>query len=154
MKQIALTTAYLTVLSTLAFAQLPNSSSTTNDKSSSIRTDTYEPTLLAPQPDEFVPFNNYPFFPGGRQAIETYLHQLDMYPQLARETMTEGTVRLRFRVLPDGNLNDIQVIKSRGHLLDQAAIQAVASMPRWYPAHRSGTAVSCPAELSITFLLD
>ncbi len=68
--------------------------------------------------------------------------------------LTEGTVRLRFRVLPSGFLNDIRVIQSRGPLLDQAAIQAVVCMPRWFPAHREGTAVSCPVELAITFLLD
>lgn len=154
MKRLFLTTAYLTVLSTLVFAQLPNTSSTFNCRFPLITPDGQEPALSAQQPDEYVPVNNYPFFPGGRQGIEKYLQQLDMYPHQAKEMLAEGTVRLRFRVLPSGFLNDIRVIQSRGPLLDQAAIQAVACMPRWFPAHRAGTAVACPVELSITFLLD
>ena len=86
--------------------------------------------------------------------MENYLQQIDMYPRQAKEMSTEGTVRLRFRVLPDGCLYHIRVIQSRGPLLDQAAIQAVAAMPRWFPAHREGMAVTCPVELAITFLLD
>jgi TonB family protein len=153
MKRILLSTAYLTVIGTLAVAQQPVSSSL--DKVHCFpKIHQYPPTASPQSADEFSPLNNAPFFPGGQQALEKYMETLDPYPHLARQTQLEGTVRVGFRVLPSGQLINIQVVESRGPLLDQAATQAVALMPRWYPAHRAGVAVSHRVELAITFRLD
>ncbi|GAB3221584.1 energy transducer TonB [Spirosoma arcticum] len=154
MKRITLTTAYLTVLSTLVFAQLPGSPSTATGKPPVIAPNTQAPGPSAQQSDEFAPLTNLPFFPGGKQALETYLSDLDLYPLSARETQIEGAVRVLFRVLPNGQLNEVRVVRSHGPLLDQAALRAVALMPRWYPAHRAGMAVSHLVELLVTFRLD
>ena len=82
------------------------------------------------------------------------MEALDLYPYLAREIKLEGTVRVKFRVQPSGYVTDVQLVKSRGSLLDVAAINVVTKMPRWYPAHRAGIAVSRLVELPITFRLD
>lgn len=153
MKRILLSTAYLTVVSTLAVAQLPVSSSL-DDVQSFPKIHQHPPTACRQSADEFSPLNNAPFFPGGQQALEKYMETLDPYPYLARQTQLEGTVRVGFRVLPSGQLINIQVVESRGPLLDQAATQAVTYMPRWYPAHRGGVAVSHLVELLVTFRLD
>ena len=154
MKRIALTAFYLTVTGTLAIAQMPSPSLSVAPKSPAIVFDTHVLTPSAQSSDEFAPLNNQPFFPGGQKALERYLEDLDVYPYLARQTLIEGTVRVRFRVLPNGSLADLQIVQSHGALLDQAAIRAVTYMPRWYPAHREGVAVASPVELPITFRLD
>ena len=156
MKRITLTTAYLTVASILVFAQLPNPSPAAIAQSPLIALDTSAPTPSVPpsQSDEFAPLSNLPFFPGGQRALEAYLENLDIYPLRARVTYLEGTVRVRFRVLPNGSLNEVRVVRSHGPLLDQAALEAVAQMPRWYPAHRAGVAISHLVELLVTFRLD
>lgn len=154
MERIALTAFYLTVTGTLAIAQLLIPSLSGARKSSAIVFDTHVLTPPAQSSDEFAPLNNLPFFPGGQKALETYLEDLDVYPYLARQILIEGTVRVRFRVLPNGSLADLQVVQSHGALLDQAAIRAVTYMPRWYPAHRAGMAVTSPVELPITFRLN
>lgn len=124
MKRIVLTTAYLTVLGTLAVAQLPVSSPL--DEGQPFPTIRENPPTTARQSsDEFSPLDNVPFFPGGQQALEKYVESLDPYPYLARQTQLEGTVRVEFRVLPSGQLTNIQVVESRGPLLDQAATRAV-----------------------------
>ncbi|MBC8153227.1 MAG: TonB family protein, partial [Bacteroidetes bacterium] len=53
-----------------------------------------------------------------------------------------------------GELTQIRLVHSSDSGLDQTALRAVSNMPRWYPAHREGMAVSCLYELPITFRFD
>ncbi|GAB2569177.1 energy transducer TonB [Spirosoma areae] len=156
MKTSPFIAAYLTVLSTIATtqAQVLNPTLADNSPSTLIVQNTFEPPLSVQSSDKFVPLNNVAFFSGGKQALEKHIESLDLYPYLAREIQAEGTVWVRFRVQPSGYLTDIQVVKSRGPLLDSAAVKVVGRMPRWYPAHRSGVAVSSLVELPVTFRLD
>ena len=48
------------------------------------------------------------------------------YPDLSRRRGIEGTVRLSFRVAPDGRVIDLRVVKSADPELDDAAREAVA----------------------------
>ncbi|AQG80878.1 energy transducer TonB [Spirosoma montaniterrae] len=144
MKRIALATAYLTVTSLLAWGQ--TSANLTSDDLSS--THHSEPA------DAFAPLNNDASFPGGHLALQDYLQSIDLYPYQARQAQVEGTVKVRFRVQPNGYLIDVRVTQSHGQLLDQAALQTIEQMPRWYPAHRNGMSVAQAIELPITFRLD
>ncbi|MBC7892164.1 MAG: energy transducer TonB, partial [Sphingobacteriaceae bacterium] len=83
-----------------------------------------------------------------------YLKPLDLYPPQALETQLEGTVRVAFRVQPSGHLTEFRIVRSRGPLLDRAALEAATRLPRWYPAHRGGVAVASLVILPITFRLD
>jgi protein TonB len=48
------------------------------------------------------------------------------YPDQARRDRLYGSLRLLVAILPDGNVDDIQILKSSGHsMLDQAAIKIV-----------------------------
>ena len=154
MKTIPLIAACLTILSTAATAQVTGSALVDNSKSTSVVHDTFESGPSAQPSGEFAPLNNEPFLPGGKEALEKHIKALDLYPYLAREIKLEGTVRVKFRVQPSGYVTDVQLVKSRGSLLDVAAINVVTKMPRWYPAHRAGIAVSRLVELPITFRLD
>ncbi len=86
--------------------------------------------------------------------MQSYLHDLSLYPRQARISQREGTVQVRFRVMPSGELTEIQVVQSSEPLLDQGAVRAVSLMPRWYPAHREGVAVSSLFILPVTFRID
>ena len=58
------------------------------------------------------------------------------YPYVARRRRVEGTVTLRFAVLPVGTIGDIQVVKSSGNAsLDNAAQKAVR---KWRPLPDKG----------------
>ncbi len=152
MKRPAFATIYLTVMGTLVFAQPPLSSGVSGGNAPGVF-----PTDLPtthPRLDEYVLLNNEPFFPGGHQALQTFLENLNLYPEAARMSGIEGTVRVQFRVLPNGRLTDVQVVQSRSRLLDPAALEAVWRMPRWYPAHRDGVAVACLVDLPVRFCID
>ncbi len=58
------------------------------------------------------------------------------YPALARRRGLEGTVELRFRLRPDGGVVGLEVVRSAGPVLDEAAraaVLAAAPLP-YYPA--------------------
>lgn len=154
MKTIPLIAVCLTVLSTVATAQVSGPVLVDNSTSTLVVQDTFGSTPSTQPSGEFAPLNNEPFLPGGKQALEEHIKALDLYPYVAREIQLEGTVRVQFRVQPNGHLTDIQVVKSRGSVLDRAAVNVVKTMPRWNPAHRAGMAVSRLVELPITFRLD
>ena len=154
MKRVALTILYLTVMRTLAFAQLASLSSPAISEFSELLPDTNRVVKAAQPSDEFAPLNNLPFFPGGLQALQTYWENPDLYPREAKKFNLEGTVGVKFRVTPTGHVTEVRVTRSRGPLLDRAALEAVALMPRWYPAHREGVSISSLYELSVTFRLD
>jgi len=68
--------------------------------------------------------------PGHSEKISTALKQLlsanFVYPRLARQRGWEGTVVISLRILPDGNLTNIQVAGSSGiTVLDRAAMRSM-----------------------------
>jgi TonB family protein len=154
-KLIPLVAVCLTALSTSVTAQAPDLVLLGDSQSKSFVYDNEPGPAPSVQPvGEFAPSSNEPFFFGGKQALEKHLKSLRLYPHEARLILAEGTVRVRFRVQASGDLADIEVVRSHGAVLDVAAVRAVALMPRWYPAHRSGMAVSSLVELPITFRID
>lgn len=145
MNRIVLTTACLLIASTLLFAQ--RATIDTADQRDLVTTIQESVSSPSDQSSDYAPLNNVPFFPGGQQALQTYLN--DLNPSNADRQ--EGTVHIQFRVMPTGHLTEIKVVRSTESMLNKVAMQAVVRMPRWYPAHRSGLAVSSLYVLPITF---
>ena len=86
---------------------------------------------------------------GGMPAV----YEQVTYPDLAMDMGIEGKVVLRFRVDEYGNVSNIQVIKSGGYLLDQAAMAAV-SRTEWIPATHNSQSFSVLFQLPFKFCLD
>lgn len=64
------------------------------------------------------------------------------YPSQAARRGWEGTVRLRFRIAPDGSCAEVRVVKSSGYrLLDEDAVRVVSSTWR-FPAEDAGKDVA------------
>ena len=53
------------------------------------------------------------------------------YPKYARRKHIEGTVHVRFVVISDGTLHDIQVVKGTEEHLDKEALRIVQAIPYW-----------------------
>ncbi len=66
-------------------------------------------------------------------VIVSSIERVKSYPHLARERGIQGTVRLRFRVKPEGEVERVEIVKSSGHeILDTASIRTLyraAPMP-------------------------
>lgn len=107
-----------------------------------------------PVTQDYAPANSTAVFPGDQEALQNFLKQPGMYPHIARETGMEGTVKVQFRVLPDGTLTECKVVQSAGLVLDRAALLMVSQMPKWIPAYHEGRAVRSVMVLPILFQLD
>jgi periplasmic protein TonB len=54
------------------------------------------------------------------------IHSVKKYPESARSRHIQGRVKVKFVLLADGSLGDVQIVKSSRHKnLDEAAVNAV-----------------------------
>lgn len=67
------------------------------------------------------------------RQLHAAIEQVKTYPRLARERGIEGTVLVRFKVLPSGTVETVNVVRSSGaSILDEASVKTVyraAPMP-------------------------
>ncbi len=65
--------------------------------------------------------------------LQSAIEKAKSYPRLARERGIEGVVLVRFRVLPSGEVQEVNIAKSSGAaILDEASVRTVqraAPMP-------------------------
>ena len=94
-----------------------------------------------------------PEFPGGPQALFTWLSQNIKYPAIAEENGVEGRVLVTFVVERDGSIADVRVVKSVDPSLDEEAVRVVKSMPRWIPGKQKGETVRVKYTTPVTFRL-
>jgi protein TonB len=60
------------------------------------------------------------------EMLNLRIHSVKKYPESARSRHIQGRVRVKFVLLGDGSLKDVQVVKSSRHRnLDEAAVNAV-----------------------------
>jgi TonB family protein len=60
------------------------------------------------------------------QQLHSALEQAKTYPRLARERGIEGTVLVRFKVLPSGTVETVNIVRSSGaSILDEASVKTV-----------------------------
>lgn len=76
-----------------------------------------------------------PTFPGGEAALLKYIATHVKYPSLAMEYDIQGIVNLRFVVMEDGSVGDVQVAKS----LDGGRKVAIKSFESWSAGRSSAS---------------
>jgi len=94
-----------------------------------------------------------PEFPGGTEALMTFLMKNVRYPDAAFKAGTEGQVIVTFIVEPDGVISNAKVVKKVSDDLDGEAIRLVGSMPKWKPGMQNGKAVRVKYTIPVTFRL-
>lgn len=92
-------------------------------------------------------------YPGGEAGLMRDVAGNLVYPALAMEQGTQGTVVLRFTVDSTGAVTNVRVVKSLSHECDQAAMACVKKLKRFTPARQQGHAVSVVYTLPIRFRL-
>jgi len=110
-------------------------------------------TAKTKKPESIFGKSSLTQFPGGMKALTRYLAKNTHYPEIAREYGFEGTVKVQFVILPDGDLSDVKVIQSVNNILDAAAIEVVSNMPRWEPAYQAGRPVKMRVNVPVEFRL-
>lgn len=96
----------------------------------------------------------YPAFPGGNDALQTYISKSLQYPEVAMDEGVEGTVEVMFTVNEKGKPTDVHVMGDKiGYGLEEEAIKAVKQMPAWSPGKLKGKTVKTRYTLPVVFQL-
>jgi protein TonB len=92
-----------------------------------------------------------PTFPGGQKALQQYIKQNRVYPEVARKAGISGRVFVAFVVNTDGSIQNIELLKGLGMGCDEEAIRLVKRMPNWIPGSQSGKAIRVKYNQPISF---
>lgn len=96
-----------------------------------------------------------PAYPGGQDALESYINGHIDYPQAAIDNNSEGTVDVQFVVNEDGTVSGAKVIGAKlQDGLDDQATKVVSDMPKWNPGKVKGKNVKTKIVLPITYKLE
>ncbi|GEM_PF-1097362 len=92
-------------------------------------------------------------FPGGMEALNTWLQDELVYPEDAKSKGIEGKVMLKFQISVEGKIASAEIVRGADVVLDNAALETVRKMPDWIPAVKEGKAVSSEMILPIVYSL-
>ena len=95
-----------------------------------------------------------PRYPGGTNALMTYLRDNIKYPAEAAKAGIQGKVIVQFVVGKDGTVRDVKPIRNISPELDAEAVRVVAAMPKWMPGYQRGEAVNVRYTLPVNFRMD
>lgn len=101
----------------------------------------------------FVITEIMPQFPGGAQAMNSYIVHNIQYPSKAIDRGREGRVFVSFVVNPTGKINRARVVRGICPSLDNEALRVVNSMPEWDPGIQRGHKVNVSYTVPIRFAL-
>lgn len=118
---------------------------------------TPDPVPDPPKPDEPAMFvDEEAVFPGGTAAMNAYIQNNLVYPQVAIENNIQGKCYLKFVVSVDGSISQVTVVRGVTGCpeCDKAALKVVKSMPAWKPGKLNGRSTSSWFQLPINFTLE
>jgi protein TonB len=97
-----------------------------------------------------------PEFPGGQQAMMTYMVKHMRYPQECIESEVQGKVFVGFVVGREGLITDVKVLRGVPGCpaLEKEAVRVVKTMPNWTPGQQNGKPVPVRMTIPVVFKLD
>lgn len=94
-----------------------------------------------------------PSFPGGTNALNTFIASNLKYSVVAQENGIQGRVVVKFIVEKDGSISNVEVNRSVDPDLDNEAMRVIKNMPKWNPAKQNGTEVRAYYYVPVAFRL-
>lgn len=102
----------------------------------------------------FLAVEDMPEFQGeGVAYFRNYVQSEVTYPEQAAEKGFEGTSFVTFIVNKEGNVEEVEVVRSAHPVLDQAAVEAIQGSPQWEPGKQRGQNVKVKFTIPIVFKL-
>lgn len=92
-------------------------------------------------------------FPGGLDALRTFISENMLYPAVARQQGIEGSTFVSFVVETDGSITNAAVVKGTSLECDMEAKRVVEMFPKWIPGKQSGSIVRSRFVIPIKFKL-
>lgn len=112
-------------------------------------------SAFEPQEKVFAVVKEMPEYPGGQEALMTFVGSNLNYPEKARKSGIEGTVYVSFTIKKNGEVSDVQVLRGIGGGCDEEAMRVVKMMPNWKPGKtKEGKIVATQMNLPLKFVLD
>ena len=93
-------------------------------------------------------------YPGGKEALDTYIKDNLKYPETAKENGIEGIVEVVFTVKTDGTLGSMKIKRMIDPDLEAEALRLVKGMPKWNPAIKGDAPVESTADVKVPFELE
>lgn len=95
-----------------------------------------------------------PSFKGGDiNKFREWVQRRTNYPQAAIDNRIQGRVFLTFIVESDGAVSNVTVVKGVDPLIDNEAVRAIQSSPKWSPGLQRGQAVRVRYSMWLSFTL-
>lgn len=92
-----------------------------------------------------------PMFPGGEDEMMRFIQKNLRYPQISLTNGMEGRVVLRFVVNKNGEVSNIEVLRSVDAACDKEAIRVLKLMPKWQAGRHNGIPVDVYYTLPIVY---
>jgi TonB family protein len=102
----------------------------------------------------FVVVEEMPQFPGGEEAMISWIAQNVTYPGQAKNDGIRGVVVVNFVVSKTGKVGNVKVVRSVHPLLDAEAVRVIREMPEWKPGSQRGKTVDVKYTVPVKFDLD
>jgi protein TonB len=98
-------------------------------------------------------FIKKPIYPGGRDALNTFIRAHLKYPKAALDGKIEGTVTLKYTIDYKGNVIESHIISSLGHGCDEEALRLARLLKFEVPKSGKKVRVHFHKDLHIHFRL-
>jgi protein TonB len=103
--------------------------------------------------NESVQYESASFNGGNPNTFVEWVNARLVYPESAIDNNIEGCVVVSFKVLPNGYITNVKVVKGIDTELDREAIRVVSSSPKWKPSRVNGVATETSYTIPINFKL-
>ena len=93
------------------------------------------------QATEYIFIEKMPEFPGGEQALRSYIKNEIKYPPELKDIDIIGKVYVQFVIDEQGNVTNAKVVKGLNEFLDKEALRVVSGLPKFTPGEQNGKKV-------------
>jgi len=104
--------------------------------------------------ETFYIVEEMPMFPGGKEALRTYIYSNLKYPEIASKEAIAEEVNVQFLVTTSGKLVDIKVARSTDEAYNESALKVFKNMPDWTPGLQRGKPVRVKVVIPVKFNAD
>ncbi|MFT6719025.1 MAG: TonB family protein, partial [Sphingobacteriales bacterium] len=113
--------------------------------------------VATPAPKSVVDFKELekkPEYPGGQEALFSYLGKSIVFPESLKSEGKSGTSFIKFVISETGKVENVEIAKSFHPDADIVAVEVIEKMEDWVPGVKDGANVAVQYTLPIRFQLD
>ena len=102
----------------------------------------------------FISYDSLATFPGGDDAMITYINENIKYPQEAINNLLEDKVYAKVCITETGKIGNVEIVKGEYEILNKEAIRVLSQMPYWNPARSQGRNTCCSYTIPVNYKID